>query len=666
MIQRTVLAALLVASRLAAATDAQLEKLEREIERVSAIAGGSVGASAIHLETGRKVSFHGDGRFPMASTFKIPVAVRLLYRIDQGEVKLDQMVELHPSDLHPGSGTLSELFSKPGVSLSVRNLMELMLLISDNSAADILMRLAGGPEAVTGRLRDLGITGISVNRPTARLIADWRGVKKLPPESEWSPEMWQKVLDAVPEAERKKAAEEFDRDPRDTATPDAITALLARIWRKDPEVMKPASAELLLDILRRCQTGEARLKGILPRGTEVAHKTGSIGGTTNDAGIVTLPYGAGHVAITVLVKSSEKPVAERERGIAEIARAAHDFFLFESRWLGALDYDNMAERIMTALKPARGERVMLGGDPEYFRQLMDPLRRRLSEAGAVEAKDLASADIYLWLPLSKRVISAEERRALAAWLDRGGTHREIHFHWAEGSVEPDGLPGTHTAALDSVYQDALDIDYAALSADQDRAIKVLRSGTVRVRTPAGTDLSFRVGDRPFNKQDGNASARRMRTARVRVDREIELPAGVLRVAPIEESVNGLIVIPSARFPEGVAKNLKLEIKHGDVTSMSADGNLAAAEAAFTAGGDAAYRFREFALGFNPKLENPGAGPTLAYYGYGAGVVRMSVGDNAELGGKVRGNFVRWFFFPDASVEVKGHPLTDHGKLLHAE
>lgn len=662
MMRRVILAGLALAWGLFAATEVPLDKLEHEIERVSAIAGGTVGASAIHLETGRKVSFHGDERFPMASTFKIPVAVQLLHRVDQGEIKLDQMVDLHASDLHPGSGTLTELFSKPGVSLSVRNLMELMLLISDNTAADLLLRLAGGPEAVTARMRSLGITGISVNRPTALLIADWRGAAKLPPEKEWSPEMWPKVLDAVPEADRKKAAAEFDRDARDTATPDAMSTLLSRIWRKDPEVMKPASADLLLDILRRCQTGEARLRGILPEGTEVAHKTGSIGGTTNDTGIITLPYGAGHVAVSVFVKSSDKPVAQRERGIAQIARSAYDFFLFESRWLGALDYDNMAERIVTALKPARGERVMFGGDPDYFQQLIAPLRKRLSEAGVTEAKNLASADIYLWLPLKKRVISPEERESLTAWLEKGGMHREIHFHWAEGSVDADGLPGVHTPALDAVYQDALDIDYEALSAEQDRAIKLLRSGTVRVKTPEGTDVSFRVGVRPFNKQDGNASPRRMRTARVRVDREIELPAGVLRVAPIEESVNGVIVIPSARFPQGVAKNLKLEIQHGDITSMSAGANLAAAEAAFTAAGDAAYRFREFGLGFNPKLENPVAGSTLAYYGYGAGVVRMSVGNNTELGGKVKGDFVRWFFFPDATVEVKGHALDDRGKL----
>ena len=317
----------------------------------------------------------------------------------------------------------------------------------------------------------------------------------------------------------------------------------------------------------------------------------------------------------------------------------------------------MAARIVAALKPSRGERVLFGADPAYFQELVGPLRRRLREAGAVETSDLESADIYLWLPLGSREITPAERAALAAWLDQGGSHREIHFHWSEGSVEPDGLRGAHSPELDRLYETALDIDYAALSAAQERAIAWLRAGVVRVRTPAGTDLRFRVGDRPFNRQDGDASAERMKQARVRVDREIELPAGVLRVAPIEESVNGRIVIPAARFPAGVARNIRLEIKAGQVVTVEADENLEAVEAALTAGGDAARRFREFALGLHPKLAAPPGAPALPYYGYGAGVVRLSLGDNTELGGKVRGGFVRWFFFPDAAVDVEGRVLS---------
>jgi beta-lactamase class A len=308
--------------------DVALERLEREVARLSRNSGGIVGVTAIHIETGRRVSLNGTQRFPMASTYKVPIAVQLLARVDKGEVKLDQMVEIKQTDLHPGSGTLTDLFNKPGLALSVRNLLELMLLISDNSATDVTLRLAGGADAVTAKMRTLGIEGINVSGSTAEMIATWIGAK-LPPEEKWTPEVFDKAFDDVTPDEQKAATKKFDADPRNTSTPDGMADLLVKIHRK--ELHKADTAELLLDILRRCRTGNARLKGVLPADTIVAHKTGTIGGTTNDVGIITLPDNAGHIAIAAFVKSSEKEIAARERAIAEIARAVHDFFLFHPK-----------------------------------------------------------------------------------------------------------------------------------------------------------------------------------------------------------------------------------------------------------------------------------------------------------------------------------------------
>jgi beta-lactamase class A len=159
-----------------------------------------------------------------------------------------------------------------------------------------------------------------------QLITQFVGLKALPPHSEWRSSLWDPLYDGVSQAEQKAAAAAFDKDPRDTATPEAMVDLLARIQRK--ALHKPETADLLLDILRRCQTGEHRLRGLLPDGAFVAHKTGTIGGTTNDVGILTLPQGAGHVAVAAFVKSSTKPIEDREKVIAQIARAVHDFFLF--------------------------------------------------------------------------------------------------------------------------------------------------------------------------------------------------------------------------------------------------------------------------------------------------------------------------------------------------
>jgi beta-lactamase class A len=107
------------------------------------------------------------------------------------------------------------------VALSVRNLIELMMLISDNSATDICLRPVGGAEAVNGRLKALGIDGIRVDRPTLLLILDAVGVRARRRRSpEWTPGTFAKLLDAVPAAERQAARLRFDADPRDTATPE--------------------------------------------------------------------------------------------------------------------------------------------------------------------------------------------------------------------------------------------------------------------------------------------------------------------------------------------------------------------------------------------------------------------------------------------------------------
>jgi beta-lactamase class A len=307
-------------------SDGPLQRLEREITRVTKTAGGTVGVSAVHVESGRRIAFNSRERFPLASTYKVPIAVQLLTRVDQGEISLDQMIALKPSDLHPGSGILATLLNRPGVVLSVRNLLELMLLISDNSATDVLLRLAGGPEVVTARMRGLGIWDMDINRPTIKLIADQEGYP-LPPEEEWTSELFKRLYDATTAESRKAAARKFEADPRDTSTPEAMVMLLERIYRGD--LLKRESKALLLDMMERCRTGGAQLKGFLPSETAVAHKTGMIGGTTNDVGIITLPEDAGHVAIAVFVKSSEKEISERERAIAQIARALYDFFLFQ-------------------------------------------------------------------------------------------------------------------------------------------------------------------------------------------------------------------------------------------------------------------------------------------------------------------------------------------------
>ncbi len=94
-------------------------------------------------------------------------------------------------------------------------------------------------------------------------------------------------------------------DPRDTATPGDMTTLLMRLWKND--LLTAKSSRFLLDILDRCETGKSRIKGLLPQGTDVAHKTGSVGGVANDVGFMTLLGDAGHIAVSIFTKGANKP-----------------------------------------------------------------------------------------------------------------------------------------------------------------------------------------------------------------------------------------------------------------------------------------------------------------------------------------------------------------------
>lgn len=310
------------------AVRAQTPPLERAIKRLAESSGGIVGVSAIHIESGRRVSVNGSLRFPMASVYKLPIALRVLQRVDRGELRLNAPVTLSTHDFRPGHSPIVEFANNKPVTLPLERLLELMLGESDNSASDALLRLAGGPAAVTNRMQALGIMGINVSRPEGQLILNHRGVRELPPESEWTMALLDSLSAKITQAEREAAAAYAD-DPRDTSTPDAMADLLVRIHRRD--VLEPASMERLLQITTATQTGPARLKGLLPIGTVVAHKTGTMGGTTNDVGIVTLPDDTGHLAIAVFVKASTKDVPERERAIAEIARTVYDFFVLKGQ-----------------------------------------------------------------------------------------------------------------------------------------------------------------------------------------------------------------------------------------------------------------------------------------------------------------------------------------------
>ncbi len=307
----------------------RIERLRGHIEQVARRIRGDVGVAIKHLESGEMMAIRGDEFFPMASVFKIPILVEVMAQIKEGRFSLDDMWSLSPVDLHLGSGILNSL-EAPGISLSVKNIIYLMMLISDNSATDLLLSKIGA-ENVNRRLRSYGLEGITVNRSCQELILEYRGLnpqlfKNLTLKE--IEELYMKERETNPEA-FEQARRNFSMVMKDQSTPLAMNKLLELL--ATGQILDKESCDFIIEVMLRCQTGERRLKGDLPPGVKVAHKTGTIGGTVNDAGLIFLPYNLGRVAITVFVKKADEEKTEDvEEVIAQIARFAYDYFLFTS------------------------------------------------------------------------------------------------------------------------------------------------------------------------------------------------------------------------------------------------------------------------------------------------------------------------------------------------
>lgn len=312
----------------AVASSAPTTAVEREITRLSAASGGVVGVAAWRLDAkGPRILVNGTDRFPMASTFKIAVAGAVLAAVDAGRLELDQMLTVDPAD-HVPSEVIADRFIHPGVRLSIHNLLELMLTQSDNTATDVLMRVAGGGDAVTAWVRKQGVADQRIDRDTAALLRDFFGL----PAGRPLGEAFAEALKQDPSVSARGGLPNpaFDDDVRDSSTPQAMAQLLTQIF--NGKALSAKSTQTLVEIMERCRTGDSRLRGRLPAGTVVANKTGTIGGSVNDVGVVALPDDAGRIVVAVFIKKSALPFEQRERVIAEIARTVRDYYVFaESR-----------------------------------------------------------------------------------------------------------------------------------------------------------------------------------------------------------------------------------------------------------------------------------------------------------------------------------------------
>ena len=313
---------LLLLSLAARAANPPAAFLEPQLREISLDSGGTLGVKVVHLGSGRSAGLNALDRFPMASVYKLPIAVAVLAKVDAGGWPLEQEVVVLPGELRRTGARVDAW--KPGSKVPLVRLVDAMLTSSDNTACDVLLRLLGGPRAVDAWLDAHGFPGIDVSWSELTMAAVASGVAPLPRDGECDHACLDALVAKVPRERRAEAERAFELDARNTASPEDLARFLVAL--KGGRLLSGRSTETVLSMMRRNRTGDRRIRALLPKETQVWDKTGSIGRSANDVGLVELPGGKGTLAVVVLVKGSTKDWAARERAIAEAAKAAFDAF----------------------------------------------------------------------------------------------------------------------------------------------------------------------------------------------------------------------------------------------------------------------------------------------------------------------------------------------------
>lgn len=277
---------------------------------------GVLGVSVKHFGTSESADLNGNRLFPAASVFKVPVLVEFYRQVEQGVLSLDQQVVLTERDKVPGSGVLKEL--SEGLSVSLRDLVSLMMMVSDNTATDLVVDRVGF-DNVNKTLDELGFHRTRVVRYCREILFDLVGVNDLPME-----EMTLSLFDELNEAREYGGSWSLSVEDNDVTTPNEMTQLLELIV--NGEAAGSESCEEILAIMRKCQTGQYRIPKYLPsREVVFQRKTGSLPGIRNDVAVATLKSTGESYVIGCFTMDAED-VYEAEETIASVSREVYDYF----------------------------------------------------------------------------------------------------------------------------------------------------------------------------------------------------------------------------------------------------------------------------------------------------------------------------------------------------
>ena len=283
---RPLLASLLLASPLLAQSP-----LQQQLQPIAADAKGKVSVACSVPGVSLDCNLDPHSHPPLQSVFKLPLAIAVLQQVGSGRLQLDQPIRFLKSDTYPHTySPLQDAHPNGNIDVPLRELLRLTLIFSDNTAADILLRILGGPVAVQRSMDALGLPAIHV-RDNERALHDDQQLQY-----------------------------------RNDAEPAAMVALLRRIADNSP--LNAANTSLLLGWMADSKVGAHRIRAGIPAGTTLAHRTGTSGEdnglapATNDVGLITLPDGR-RLALAIFVTDSRPDEATRAAVITRIAKAVY-------------------------------------------------------------------------------------------------------------------------------------------------------------------------------------------------------------------------------------------------------------------------------------------------------------------------------------------------------
>lgn len=288
---------------------------------------GKAGIAVQRIDGEWTVSRRGDDLFPQQSVSKLWVTLTVLDAVDRGRLSLDQSVNIGAQDLTLFYQPLAARVRANGtVTLTVRELIELAITGSDNTANDSLARTVGGPEAVRAFIAKKNLGAIRFGPGERLLQSRIAGV-------EWKQNMsagrnFEAARSAVPMDVRRNAMNRYLADPMDGASPLATVRALTRLARGS--LLSPESTRYILSVMERTKSGPRRLKAGFPVGWRFGHKTGTgqnFGGFTagyNDIGIATAPDGTRY-AFAVYLGQTTSPIADRMALMQSVSRTTVEF-----------------------------------------------------------------------------------------------------------------------------------------------------------------------------------------------------------------------------------------------------------------------------------------------------------------------------------------------------